>query len=847
MSKNRNRTRRIYGIILTSFIIIWIGSVSLQMLSNRHNAWIASEMILQQLEDVIEENKESYQTLLETLKEEYTLRAETVANLLEMEGRLYQTTEEYRKIAKQLRVDEIHIINTGGCIVAGTNPEYFGYSFSSGEQMGYFKPMLTDKTLSMCQDMVPNTAEGKMMMYAIVWNSSGTAMIQIGITPSRLLAKMNSASVENLVRQMPITSGMNIFLLNATTGKMLATTRQDVLLYELQDSDRLEEGNLQEGKRYRTSVKISDRQQYLVYEKYGEYNLAVSYDILEANQNLIYVAATMFLVLVLSFLIIFYITERSIAAIDKNEEELKQAKEAAERANAAKTGFLSRMSHDIRTPMNAIIGFTTLAVSNIDDKERVRDYLGKILSSSNHLLSLINDILDMSRIESGKIHLEETEVSLSEVLHDLKTIISGQIHAKQLELYMDVMDVTNEDVYCDKTRLNQVLLNLLSNAIKFTPAGGTVSVRLREYSGTQRGCELYEIRVKDNGIGMSQKFVQKIFSPFERERTSTVSRTQGTGLGMAITKNIVDMMGGTIEVQTEQGKGTEFIIRLPLRIQPENHRIEKIAELEGLKALVVDDDFNTCDSVTKMLVKVGMRSEWTLSGKEAVLRARQSMELGDAFHAYIIDWRLPDMNGIEVTRQIRSLGDDTPIIILTAYDWSDIEVEARAAGVTAFCSKPMFMSDIRETLMAAIGQKQAGADDNILPAADSDFRGRHILLVEDNELNREIAVALLSEYGFQVDTAEDGAEAVEKVKNSRPGDYDLVLMDVQMPVMNGYEATEQIRSLDDPALAGITILAMTANAFDEDRKKALACGMDGFLSKPIVIEELISTLQNSLG
>ena len=537
------------------------------------------------------------------------------------------------------------------------------------------------------------------------------------------------------------------------------------------------------------------------------------------------------------------------AASDTQElnAKLQVAVEKAESANRAKSTFLSNMSHDIRTPMNAIIGFTTLAVSNIDDKERVRDYLGKILSSSNHLLSLINDILDMSRIESGKIHLEETEVSLSEVLHDLKTIISGQIHAKQLELYMDVMDVINEDVYCDKTRLNQVLLNLLSNAIKFTPAGGTVSVRLREYPGIQRGCELYEIRVKDNGIGMSQKFVQKIFSPFERERTSTVSRTQGTGLGMAITKNIVDMMGGTIEVQTEQGKGTEFIIRLPLRIQPENHRIEKIAELEGLKALVVDDDFNTCDSVTKMLVKVGMRSEWTLSGKEAVLRARQSVEMGDAFHAYIIDWRLPDMNGIEVTRQIRSLGDDTPIIILTAYDWSDIEVEARAAGVTAFCAKPMFMSDIRETLMAAIGQKQAGAEDNILPAADSDFRDRRILLVEDNELNREIAVALLSEYGFQVDTAEDGAEAVEKVKNSRPGDYDLVLMDVQMPVMNGYEATEQIRSLDDPALAGITILAMTANAFDEDRKKALACGMDGFLSKPIVIEELISTLQNSLG
>lgn len=542
-----------------------------------------------------------------------------------------------------------------------------------------------------------------------------------------------------------------------------------------------------------------------------------------------------------------YILVMSDRTVDKKmNQALYEAVRAAETANRAKSTFLSNMSHDIRTPMNAVIGFTTLAVSNIDNKEKVRDYLGKILSSSNHLLSLINDVLDMSRIESGKIHLEETEVSLSDMLHDLKTIISGHIYAKQLELYMDAMDITDEDVYCDKTRLNQVLLNLLSNAIKFTPAGGTVSVRLKQFPGTQKGSGLYEIRVKDSGIGMSQEFVQKIFSPFERERTSTVSRTQGTGLGMAITKNIVDMMGGTIEVRTEQGKGTEFIVRLPLRIQSEQRSIEKIAELEDLKALVVDDDFNTCDSVTKMLVKVVMRSEWTLSGKEAVLRARQSMELGDAFHAYIIDWRLPDMNGIEVTRQIRSMGDDTPIIILTAYDWSDIEVEARAAGVNAFCAKPLFMSDIRETLMTAIGQKQTGAEGRILPEAGSDFRGRCILLVEDNELNREIAEELLKQYGFLVDIAENGAEAVEKVKNSAPGTYDLVLMDIQMPVMNGYEATEQIRALEDPALAKTRILAMTANAFDEDRKQALKCGMDGFLSKPIVMEELIRTLQNNM-
>ena len=524
-----------------------------------------------------------------------------------------------------------------------------------------------------------------------------------------------------------------------------------------------------------------------------------------------------------------YILVMSDRTADKQvNQALSDAVAAAETANRAKSTFLSNMSHDIRTPMNAIIGFTTLAISNIDDKERVKDYLAKTLASSNHLLSLINDVLDMSRIESGKIHLEEVEVNLSDVLHDLKTIVSGQIYAKQLELYMDAMDVTDEDVYCDKTRLNQILLNLLSNAIKFTPAGGTVSVRVRQLAGQVRGCGQYEFRIKDNGIGMSPEFAKKIFEPFERERTSTVSRIQGTGLGMAITKNIVDMMGGSIEVQTE-------------------HRpVEKITELEGLKALVVDDDFNTCDSVTKMLVKVGMRAEWTLSGKEAVLRARQSIEMSDVYHAYIIDWRLPDMNGIEVTRQIRSLNDDTPIIILTAYDWSDIEVEAKAAGVTAFCSKPMFMSDLRETLMSALGQKLTDAPQELLPEKNADFKDKHILLVEDNELNREIAQEILREYGFQVDTAENGEVAVEKVSTAAPGSYDLVLMDVQMPVMDGYTATRKIRALDDPARAKLPILAMTANAFDEDRRNALESGMNGFLSKPIVIGDLVQELHKIL-
>ena len=455
-------------------------------------------------------------------------------------------------------------------------------------------------------------------------------------------------------------------------------------------------------------------------------------------------------------------------------QALADAVAAAQSASRAKSDFLTNMSHDIRTPMNAIIGFTTLAVTNIDDTERVKDYLTKTLTSSRHLLSLINDILDMSRIESGRLHLEESEVSLSEVLHDIKTIVGGQVHAKQLELCMDALDVTDEDVCCDRTRLEQILLNLLSNAVKFTPAGGT------------------------------------------------------------------------IEVQTEQGRGTEFIIRLPLRLQTGRRREERIEELAGLKALVVDDDFNTCDSVTKLLTRVGMRAEWTLSGREAVLRARQAIELGDPCRAYIIDWRLPDMNGIEVTRQIRSLNDDTPIIILTAYDWSDIEAEAKAAGVTAFCSKPMFLSDLRNALLTATGHAPTAAEPDVLPEAQADFRGRHVLLVEDNELNREIAVEILHEYGFLVDTAENGAIAVDKVRSSPADRYDLVLMDIQMPVMDGYTATQRIRALNDPARAAVPIVAMTANVFEEERKRAFDCGMNAFLSKPLVIDALIATLRDIL-
>lgn len=530
-------------------------------------------------------------------------------------------------------------------------------------------------------------------------------------------------------------------------------------------------------------------------------------------------------------------------SVRRKNDKLNYQRIQAEESNRAKSTFLSNMSHDIRTPMNAIIGFTNLAIQSKESMERVQGYLAKILASSNHLLTLINDVLEMSRIESGKIYLEETECNLSEILHDLNTIIIGQIEGKQQELLMDAVDVMNEDVYCDKLRLNQILLNLLSNAIKFTPSGGKISVQFKQKEEAPEGYGAYELRVKDSGIGMTQEFADKVFTPFERERTSTVSGIQGTGLGMSITKSIVDLMDGRIEVNTAPEQGTEFIIHVNFRLQETQREYTPIAELTGVKALVVDDDFDACDAATRMLLKLGMQSEWTLSGKEAVLRTKQSVSLNDAFGVYIIDWRLPDLGGVEVARQIRAIvGDSAPILIMTAYDWSNIEDEARAAGVNAFCSKPIFMSDLQATLSKAIGQQVMIPEASEEPVDTVDFTGKRVLLVEDNELNREIANEILSQAGFEIEAAEDGSIAVEMVEQSAPGYYDLILMDVQMPIMNGYEATRAIRSMEDKELASTVIIAMTANAFEEDKKAALEAGMNDHIAKPIDIEVLFEVL-----
>ena len=548
--------------------------------------------------------------------------------------------------------------------------------------------------------------------------------------------------------------------------------------------------------------------------------------------------------------IMVMVVSRDITELVRKQREQTQALQdallQAQHANRAKTTFLSNMSHDIRTPMNAIIGFSTIAVSHIENKAQVLDCLQKVLSSSNHLLSLINDILDMSRIESGKVQIKEQECNISEQMHNLVNIIQPQIKAKQLELFIDTFEVANEDVIADPLKLNQVFINLLSNAVKYTPAGGTISFRIMQKTTFRHGYGDYTFIIKDNGIGMSPDFVDHIFEPFERESTVTQSGIQGTGLGMAITKNIVEMMGGTIIVESEVGKGSTFTVELGLKLQDTEKTAQQIKELEGLRALVVDDDFNTCDSVCKMLRQIGLRSEWTTSGREAVYRAGSAYKEGDSYHTYIIDWQMPGLSGVETARKIReAVGNEAPIIILTAYDWTDIEVEARSAGVTAFCAKPMFMSDLKTVLLAAnnLLEKQEEIPEWTL----ADFSGKRILLVEDNELNREIAEEILGEAGFLVDTAPDGTDAVAIMEKAEENYYDAILMDVQMPIMDGYEATRTIRRLPRNDVKDLPIIAMTANALEEDKEAALKNGMNAHIAKPLDMDIFISVLKKFLG
>lgn len=518
----------------------------------------------------------------------------------------------------------------------------------------------------------------------------------------------------------------------------------------------------------------------------------------------------------------------------QNTKQLEFAKESAVKANQAKSEFLSNMSHDIRTPMNAIVGMTAIARSNIDDQEHVQNCLKKIAISSKHLLGLINDILDMSKIESGKMTLNIEQISLREILNGIATIVQPQMKTKKQKFDIYIHDIITESVYCDSVRLNQVLLNLLSNAIKFTSEEGMIEIALSQVE-SPKGENFVRniIQVKDNGIGMSKEFLPTIFDSFIREDNARVHKTEGTGLGMAITKYIVDAMNGSIEVESEKGKGTTFTITLDLEKALE---IEEEMILPNWKMLVVDDDELLCETTVSSLKSIGIDSEWTLSGQGAVDMAIHAHKKNNCYDVILMDWKLPDMDGIEAAKRIREeLGDEIPILLVSAYDWGDMEQEARKAGISGLISKPLFKSTLYYGLKKFVKNEIKDDKKPVEDIPQSNLEGYHILLAEDNDLNWEIAEVLLSSIGATIDRAENGKICVEMLTESKPGSYDVILMDIRMPVMTGLEATVEIRKSEHPD-KDIPIIAMTADAFSDDMKKCLDCGMNAHIAKPIEID-----------
>ena len=524
--------------------------------------------------------------------------------------------------------------------------------------------------------------------------------------------------------------------------------------------------------------------------------------------------------------------------------ELEKAEKAATSANKAKSEFLSSMSHDIRTPMNGIVGMTAIAIANVHDMARVQDCLKKISLSSRHLLGLINDVLDMSKIESGKLSLNIDILSLRDVMENIVNIVQPQIKEKCQHFYIFIQDIESEEVCCDGVRLNQILVNLLSNAIKFTPEEGTINVYLfQEESPKGSDYVRCHFRVRDNGIGMSPEFQKKIFETFSREDTK-VQKIEGTGLGMAITKFIVSMMGGTIEVESEQGKGSEFHVIIDF----ERATIQEVdMVLPSWRLLVIDNNEDLCRSATSALKEIGVQAEWVLDGEKALRKIEENHKRNTDYEIVLLDWKMPGMNGLETTRGIRKIvGDELPILIISAYDWSEIEDEARAAGVQGFISKPLFKSNLYLGLSRYV--EGAPDEDEQVNALEEerDFGGLRILLAEDNDLNWEIAEDILTDVGFEVEWAENGKICVEKFEQSAPGYYDAVLMDIRMPVMNGYDAAKAIRALNR-ADARLPIIAMTADAFSEDIQRCLECGMNEHVAKPIDIEKLMKLLKRYLG
>lgn len=704
MDKVKRNIALIHSVIFATFILFVAGVFFLQLTANKRNAETACSMILDQLEDVIIDNDRNVSTLMDTLKDEYTLRAVMLADILECRSETDLTSEDYKKLAEEISVDELHIFDDTGTIIAGSNPEYYGYNFDSGEQISFFKPMLEDKSLTMCQDIVPNTAAGKPMMYAMVWNESRTEMIQIGIAPQRLLKIMQDSDVSNLIKLMPVTEGMALFVVNDSSGEVIGSTKDDILGYRLTDSDRLTY-SLNENEKYTDTAKIQGEMSYITFMRFDDKDLAVAYSVKAANNSLPYTLIPVFICLMSAFFVICYITGHSLNKLSKKEQELLAAKEAAEQANAAKEVFLSRMSHDIRTPLNGIIGLIDINDKHADDRELVNSNRQKERVAAGHLLELINDVLEFNKIGSAEVKLAYEPFNTIDLCTDVLTITAARAAESGINFVHEdcSANISYPYVFGSPLHVRQIFINIIGNAIKYNRKGGSVSCKT--------SCELrsdgrvwYTVIIADTGIGMSEEFLKHIYEPFSQENSDVKSTYDGTGLGMSIVKQLVDKMGGTIDVKSRPGEGSVFTVTIP---------------------------FDKAQS------------------------------------------------------------SDMP-------------------------------------------QKES--------EAEADITGINILIAEDNELNMEIADTLLSDAGANITKANNGEEAVRIFEENPEGTFDVILMDIMMPVMNGYEAAEKIRASGKGDAQSIHIIAMTANAFAEDVEKALDAGMNAHIAKPLDIRKLISAV-----
>lgn len=740
----------------------------------------------------------------------------------------YDVFEEDRHL-----FDEIRLVSSVNKILEDKQTYYFNYRVFRNDQMQYFQ----------CQLVKPNYERNEF----IVAFKNVNEEIQCQLRQVREL-EAQSEIIEGLGSEY-----YSVLLVNPETDT--------VTTYRAEDEEGRAIANYFRRHDYCWSRGIRSYSQEMVSEQSrGEFLEKLSLEHIRADgeaYSFIYEKLTEDEIVYLQVRIAFVhekdggfvavVGTRNVDDLIKKERQqemaLQAAYDAAEAANRAKTDFLSNMSHDIRTPMNGIIGMTAIAAAHIDDKERVQDCLQKITQASKHLLSLINEVLDMSKIESGKVDLIEEEFNLSDLIDNLISMTNSQIEEHHHELCVNISGVTHEEVIGDSLRIQKVFTNLMGNAVKFTPDGGKIRLSISEKPSNQAKIGCYEFVFEDNGIGMSEEFLDKIFEPFARAEDGHVNKTQGTGLGMPISRNIVRMMGGDIKVESKLGVGSRFTVNIYLKLQEDVEvPYDKFIDLD---VLVADDDALSLESCCGMLNDFGMKAEGVSTGREAVKHVVLHHEQKRDYFACIIDWKMPDMDGIETTKAIRrAVGNDVPIIIISAYDWSEIEQEARAAGANAFISKPLFRSRLEKTFSSLVGEEeQKGQEPPMMELQNIDLAGYRALLVEDNELNAEIAGEILKETGILVEYAVDGIEAVDMVSACEDGYYDIIFMDIQMPRMNGYDATRAIRAMKRNYCKQLPIVAMTANAFAEDVQAAKTVGMNEHIAKPLEMEVLAKTLK----